>query len=154
MDTQKEKIYKKLLKTVIYYNYYHNAQFFNENFRQAISTIMAEMVEKKLESKHNANNVNMDPFCQSLATTNTQGKIANDPNKKRISSKILPETIKLFKGLTLDSTINDSTYYHLEEDDAESDPNSDPKVATHTSDGKKNKSLILTPLTEILHTNY
>ena len=45
--------------------------------------------------------------------------------------------IKGFKGLTLDSTINDSEYYHSEEDDAESDPNSDPKVATHTSDRKK-----------------
>ena len=41
--------------------------------------------------------------------------------------------------MTLDSTINDSAYYHPEEDDAEIDPNSDPKVATHTSDGKKRK---------------
>ena len=54
--------------------------------------------------------------------------------------------------MTLHSIIKDSTYYHPEEDDAESDLNSDPKVATHTS-GRK-KSLILILPTEILHTNY
>ena len=42
--------------------------------------------------------------------------------------------------MTLYSTINYSVYYHSEEDDAESDPDSDPKVATHTSYGKKNES--------------
>ena len=47
--------------------------------------------------------------------------------------------IKGFKGLTLQSTINDSAYHYSEEDDTESDSNSDPKVATHTSDGKKRK---------------
>ena len=40
--------------------------------------------------------------------------------------------------------MNDSEYYHSEEDDVESDPNRDPKVATHISDGNKKKSLILT----------
>ena len=49
---------------------------------------------------------------------------------------MLAETLK---GLTLDSTINDSAYYNSDEDDAESDPKSDPLVATHTSDGKKRK---------------
>ena len=39
----------------------------------------------------------------------------------------------------LDSTINNSAYYYSEEYDAESDPTSDPQVATHTSDGKKLK---------------
>ena len=37
----------------------------------------------------------------------------------------------------MDSTINDSAYYNSDEDDAESDPKSDPLVATHTSDRKK-----------------
>ena len=41
--------------------------------------------------------------------------------------------------MALQSTINDFTYYNSEEDDAESYPNSDPKVATHISDGKKGK---------------
>ena len=52
---------------------------------------------------------------------------------------ILVETIKGFKGLTLKSKINDSAYYHSEDDEAEIDPNSDPKLATHTSDGRKIK---------------
>ena len=81
----------------------------------------------------------MDNFCLSPVTTNIQGKIANVPNERQISSNIMEETIKGFKVLTLDSTINDSAYYHLEEDDAENDPNSDPKVATHTNDRKKRK---------------
>ena len=79
----------------------------------------------------------MDTFCQPPVMTNTQGKIENVPNERRISSNILAETIKVFKGLMLDSTINDSAYYHSEEYDAESDPKSDLKVATHTSDRKK-----------------
>ena len=82
----------------------------------------------------------MDTFChQSPCTTNTQGDNANVRNKRRISSEILAETIKGFNGLTIQSTINDSAYYDSEEDGAESDPNSDPNVATHTSDGTKRK---------------
>ena len=81
----------------------------------------------------------MDTFSQSPLTTNTQGKIANVPNKRRISLDILAERIKGFKGLTLQSTINDSTNYRSEEDDAESDPNRNQKVATNTSDGNKIK---------------
>ena len=52
---------------------------------------------------------------------------------------ILVETIKVFNELTIKSTINDSAYYYSEEDDAESDPYRDSKLATHTSDGKKIK---------------
>ena len=43
--------------------------------------------------------------------------------------------MKVFKLLTLQSTINNSEYYNSEENVAESDPKSDPLVATHTSDG-------------------
>ena len=50
--------------------------------------------------------------------------------------EILAETLK---GLTLHSKINNSAYYDSDEDDVESDPKSDPLVATHTSDGKKRK---------------
>ena len=64
---------------------------------------------------------------------------------------MLAETLK---GLTLYSTINDSAYYNSDKDDTESDQKSDPLVATHTSDGNKIKSLILTLLIEILHKNY
>ena len=51
----------------------------------------------------------------------------------------LAKTIKGFKGLTLQSTINDSTYYNSEEDDAEFDPKIDQLVYTPTSDRKKIK---------------
>ena len=81
----------------------------------------------------------MDTFSQYPFTTNTQGKIANVPIERQIYSGIQAETIKVFKGLTLRLKINDSEYYHSEEDDAESDPNRNPKVATYTSDGKKRK---------------
>ena len=105
---------------------------------------MAETEEEEREAKRNANNVTIDIFCQSPVTKNTQGKIANVPNERRIYLGILEERIKGFKELTLDSKINYSVYYHSEEDDTESDPNSnpssDPKVATNTSDRKKRKS--------------
>ena len=42
--------------------------------------------------------------------------------------------------MTLHSTINNSKYYDSDEDDAESDPKSDPLVATHTIDRKKRKA--------------
>ena len=96
----------------------------------------------------------MDNFCQSPVTANIQEYIANVTNESQISSDILAETIKLFKGLTLQSKINDSAYYHSEEYDAESNPKSDSKVTTHTSDRKKIKSLILTLQIESIHTNH
>ena len=47
--------------------------------------------------------------------------------------------VKVFKGLTIESTINASACYNPDEDDAESDPNSNPKLATHTGGGNKIK---------------
>ena len=41
----------------------------------------------------------------------------------------------MIKGLTID----DSGYYNSEKNSAEGDPASNPKVYTHTSDGKKRK---------------
>ena len=98
----------------------------------------------------------MDTFCQYPVKTNTQRKNTNVTNKRRIPSEILVEMIKVFKGLTLQSTINNSEYYNSDEDDAESDPKIDQLVATHTSDRKerKEKSLILTPPTEIINIYY
>ena len=79
---------------------------------------MAETEEEERDTRHNTNNVTMDNFChQSPVTTNTQGEISNVKNERRISSDILAETIKVFNGLTIQSTINDSEYYDSEEDD-------------------------------------
>ena len=81
----------------------------------------------------------MDNFLQSPVTTNTQRNIANIPNERQISSYSLAETRKIFKLLINQSTINDYKYYDLEENDAESDLNRNPKVSTHTSNRKKRK---------------
>ena len=75
-------------------------------------------------------------FCQYPVTTNTQGenKKAIFTSKRRNTSDILAETLK---GLTLDSTINDSAYYNSDEYHAEGNPKSNPLAATRTSDRKK-----------------
>ena len=41
--------------------------------------------------------------------------------------------------MTLHSTINDYAYYNPDENDAEGDPEIDPLIDSHTSDGKKRK---------------
>ena len=107
--------------------------------QQVVSKVMAEMEDQERDAKRNANNITVDNFSQSPVTTNTQGRIANVTNERQISSDILADTIKVFKGLTLQSIINNSAYYNSEEDDTERHPNRNPKVATHTSDGKKRK---------------
>ena len=64
---------------------------------------------------------------------------------------VLVETLK---GLTIDSTINNSTYYNSDKDDAEFDPKSDPLVATNTSDGKKRKVTDTDTNNRNFHKNY
>ena len=136
---KKINTFMALVETLIDHNDCHNVQFSNEKLQQAVSTAMEKTEEEERDAKRNSNNVAMDTFIQYPVMTNTQRNIANVPNERRISSDILTETIKLFKGLTLQSKINNSAYYNSEEDDTESDPNSDPKVDTHTSDGNKRK---------------
>ena len=95
---------------------------------------MSEMEEEERNSGHNSNNVTKDTFSQSPVTINTQRNNSNIANDRRISSDILAETIKGFKVLTHQSTIDDSAYYNSEEDVAKSNPKSDLLVDTHTSD--------------------
>ena len=63
----------------------------------------------------------MDNLCQSPATTNKQGENVNTvfTSERQNTLDVLAETLK---GLTIDSTLNDSAYYNLDEDDAEGDP--------------------------------
>ena len=95
----------------------------------------------------------MDTFYNhSPITNNTQGEIANmtsfhftiSPShreiasmtsKRSISLDIMEETINGFNELPIQSTINNSAYDNSEEDDAEMDPNINPKVATYTKNG-------------------
>ena len=140
MANTKEKYYAKMLETLVDYNDHNNAPFFNEKIRQESSTIIAETEDEERDAKRNKNNVTMDTSChQQPVTISTQGEITNVTNERQISLEIMVKTIKGFNGLTIKSTINNSAYYNSEEDDAESNPNSDPKVATHTSDGNKRK---------------
>ena len=99
------------METLIDHNDRHNVPLSNEKLRQGVSTVMAEKEEEECDTKCNANNLTMDTFIQSPATTNTPRNIANVPNERRISLDILAETIKVFKRLTLQSTINDSADY-------------------------------------------
>ena len=103
MATTKNKYFEKMLETLVNHNDHHNAPLSNENIQQAVSKVLAETEEE--EHKHNANNVTMDNFCQSPVTIHTQRKNSNVTNETQISSDILSETIKGFKGLTLQSTI-------------------------------------------------
>ena len=103
-----------LVETLIDHNDRHNVPFSNEKLLQEVSTVVADTEEEEGEAEHNANNVTMCTFVQYPVTTNTPRKIANVPNERRISSEILVETIIGFKGLTLQSTINDSAYFHSE----------------------------------------
>ena len=136
-----------MLETLVDYNDCNNAQFSNEKLRQAVSKVMEETEEEELDAKFNANNVTMDNFFQqSPVTTNTQEEIASVKNERLISSGILSEKIKVFNGLTIQSTINDSAYYNSEEDDAESDPNSNPKVTTHTTNRNNPHKLLINQL--------
>ena len=129
-----------MLDFIVDYNDRNNAQFSNDKFRQSVSKVMTETEEEEREDKCNSNNVTMDNFYhQPPVTTNTQGKIANVKNERQISLDILAETIKGFNGLTMQWTINDSAYYDSEEDDTESDPNRDTKLATNNSNKKKRK---------------
>ena len=68
-----------------------------------------------------------------FAISPSQGKISNVTSEGRISPDILEETINGFNKLLIQSTIIYFLYDNSEKDDAESDPNSVPKVATYTT---------------------
>ena len=108
---------------------------------------MTETEEEERDAKHNANNVTMYAFSNQFpVTTNTQGEIAKVTNERRIPYDILAGKIKGFNGLTIQSTFNNSIYYGSEEYDAESDPNSDPKVSTHITNGNSPHKLLINRL--------
>ena len=127
-----------MLDTLVDYNDLQNAPFLNKKLRQSISKVMAETKEKEHNIIPDDNNVTMDTFCQSPITTNTQRENADTifTSERIITSDILSETLK---GLTLYSTINESSYYNSDKDDAERYTKSDPLVDTHTGDGNKRK---------------
>ena len=92
----------------------------------------------------------MDNLFQSPDTINTQRKDSKVTNERQIASDVHAETMKEFKGVTIQSTISNYAHSDSEEivdavsnseelDDAVSDPkinpSSDPKIATYTVNG-------------------
>ena len=57
----------------------------------------------------------MDTSFQYPVTMNAQKKDANMSLERRLASGILAETIKIFNGCTIQSTINDSVYIESDE---------------------------------------
>ena len=110
-------------------------QFSKDKLREVINTIVAETEEEEC----NANNVNMDTFCQYPATTNTPIEKTDVENERKISLDNLTGTLKGFNKLMLDSTLNNSADDHSNKNFTKSDPNSDLLVATHTSDENERK---------------
>ena len=74
MANPRDKYYEKMLETLVDYNYHHNAPFSNEKFQQEVSKVIAETEEEERNITSDSNNVTMDYFCWSPATTNTQKK--------------------------------------------------------------------------------
>ena len=114
---------------------------------------MAETEDEERGTKRNANNVTTYNFIQPPVTTNTPIEKTKVANERQISSDSLTETLKIFNRLALQSTINNSADDHSNKNVAEIDPTSDPLVDSHTSDGKKGKSLIRTLPKEIILRN-
>ena len=59
------------------------------------------MEEEEKYSERNVNNVTTDTLFQYPVTTNAQKKYANVTNERQITSGIHTETIKEFKGCTI-----------------------------------------------------
>ena len=76
----------------------------------------------------------MNNFCQTTVTPNTQGE-----NENAILTSERLNNLDALAGRLKGLTINKAGYYETGKNDAKGDPASDPKVATHTSDGKKIK---------------
>ena len=83
-----------MLETLVDYNNHHNATLYNEKLRQATSTVISETELEERNIILYANNVNMDTFCQSPVTINTQGQNENTifTSERRNTSDILAET--------------------------------------------------------------
>ena len=101
-----------MLYSLLEYNHCHGTPFYSRNIQEAVIRVMED---KEKDAEHNVNNVTTDTFFQSPVTINAQNKDANVTYEKRIASGILAETIKKFKGCTIQSTINNSEYYDSDE---------------------------------------
>ena len=97
-----------MLEQLIKHNSLQGTPMSNNKLWEAVIRVMQG--EGKY-AKHNVNNVTTDTLFQSPFTVNAQKKDANMTYERRTASGILEETIKEFKGCTIQSKINDSRYY-------------------------------------------
>ena len=74
-------------------------------------TVIRVMEEEEEDAQNNVNNVTTDTSFQSPVAMNVQNKDANMSYERQLASGILAETIKNFKGCTIQSKINGSVYY-------------------------------------------
>ena len=125
MATQKEEYYTDLLETMIKHNYFSKTPLSKEKLLQGINTIVAETEDKE----RNINNGTTETLIRPPVTTNAPREKTDIANERQFYSEIW----------TLQSTINDSADDHSNKNVAERDPETDPLVATHTSDGKERK---------------
>ena len=147
MATPREEYYTKMLDSLLGHTHCHGTPLSSKKLQEAVSRAMEED-EKYVEC--NVNNITTDNLCQSPVTIHAQKKNANGTNERRIVSSILAETIKQFKGCTIQSTISDYAHSDSKEQvnairnseelvdavsDPKSNPSSDPKVATYTTNG-------------------
>ena len=127
MAPQRDKYYTELFRTIIDCTDHNGEQLSNENIQYAIHKVIAE-------EEADAHNVTVDTFSQ---TPNTQRENENTilTSEKRDKSDARAETLKWL-------TINDVGYYESDSvngNGAKDNPASNPKVYTHTTDGKKRK---------------
>ena len=141
MANPRYEYYTSLLETLVNYKYRNNGPLSNEKIQQSVSRVMAETEEEGRDAKRISNNVTMDDSSSfhNCTIPPSQGEITNvtsvhstiSPSHGDITSVTSERRIYLineFNELTFQSKIN-----NLEEDDAESDQNSDSKVATYTT---------------------
>ena len=76
---------------------------------------MAGTEEEEKDAECNVDNVTMDTLFQSPISINAQKKDANMTNERRIAADIHAETMKEFKGFSIQSTISDYSRSNSEE---------------------------------------
>ena len=103
MATPKEEYFTEMLEHPNEYNDRHSQQFSSKKLQESVFRVMKE---EKIES--NVNKIKTDTSFQSPVAMNALNKDANMSLERRLASGILSETIKNFKGCTIQSTINNS----------------------------------------------
>ena len=125
MATPRDKYHTELLTTIKDCNDRNGAPLSNDKIQYSIHRF-------NVEEESDTHNVTVNTFYQTPIKPNIQGETENAIlTSERINNlDALAETLK---GLT----INNAENYESDKNDAKGDPASDPKVATHTSDGGK-----------------